>query len=222
VGSRPRLAGGRACYNAQAMPEHSSELVERVRRHDQDALLEFLSLRRLPLLAFIGRQLGSSLRRKIEPEDIFQEVSMDCVRTLAEMDLSERDPFGWLCQVAERRIIDAHRRLIGAQKRSADREQPLAAPSDRTGQGELVDLLVVSMTSPSAAFSRNEREYRLMTALDQLPEEGRQALRMRYVQGLPSKEIAEQMGKSDGAVRVLLTRSLKRLETLLGPDAAPR
>ena len=64
------------------------------------------------------------------------------------------------------------------------------------------------MTSPSAAFSRNEREYRLLTALDQLPEDGRQALRMRYVQGMPSKEIAEQMGKTDGAVRVALARTL--------------
>jgi len=204
------------------MSEYSPELLERVRRHDQDALVLFLSERRLPLLAFITRQLGLSLRRKIEAEDIFQEVSMDCVRTLREVDLTQRDPFGWLCQVAERRIIDAHRRLIGAQKRSAGREQPISAPSDQTGQAGLIDLLVVSMTSPSAAFSRNEKEYRLLGALDQLPEDGRQALRMRYVQGMPSKEIAEQMGKTDGAVRVLLTRSLKRLETLLGPDAAPR
>ena len=204
------------------MTEFSPSLVDRVRRHESDALVEFLTERRQPLLAFVGRQLGQALRGKIEPEDIVQEVSIDCLRTYSEMDLSERDPFGWLCQVAERRIIDAHRRLFGAQKRAAGREQPLAAAPDRTGQGGVVDLLVVSMTSPSAAFSRNEREYRLMSALDQLPEDGRQALRMRYVQGMPSKEIAEQMGKSDGAIRVLLTRSLKRLEDLLGPDAAPR
>jgi RNA polymerase sigma-70 factor (ECF subfamily) len=204
------------------MVEFSESLVQRVRQHDQDALVEFLAERRLPLLAFIGRQLGPTLRGKVEPDDIVQEVSVDCLRSFAEVDLSERDPFGWLCQVAERRIIDAHRHFVGAQKRSAGREQPLDLSPDRTGQGGLVDLLVVSMTSPSAAFSRNEKEYQLLAALDQIPEEGRQALRMRYVQGLPSKVIAEEMGKTDGAVRVLLTRSLKRLQELLGPDAAPR
>src|SRR5262245_54465772 len=101
------------------MTDFSQSLVERVRQHDQAALVEFLSERRLPLLAFIGRQLGPALRRKVEPEDIYQEVSVDCLRSLPEMDLTERDPFGWLCQVAERRIIDAHRHFVGAQKRSA-------------------------------------------------------------------------------------------------------
>ena len=37
----------------------------------------------------------------------------------------------------------------------------------------------------------------------------------RYVDGLPSREIAERMGRTDGAVRVLLTRSLARLQNLL-------
>jgi RNA polymerase sigma-70 factor (ECF subfamily) len=42
---------------------------------------------------------------------------------------------------------------------------------------------------------------------------------LRYVEGLPSKEIARRLGKTDGAVRVLLTRSLRRLQQLVGPDA---
>jgi len=37
------------------------------------------------------------------------------------------------------------------------------------------------MTSASAAFSRNQKELRLMEALDGLPEEGREALRLRYI-----------------------------------------
>ena len=45
---------------------------------------------------------------------------------------------------------------------------------------------------------------------------------MRYIENLPSKEIAEQLNKSDVAVRVMLSRSLNKLKDLLGPDAAPR
>jgi RNA polymerase sigma-70 factor (ECF subfamily) len=38
---------------------------------------------------------------------------------------------------------------------------------------------------------------------------------MRYVDNLPSKKIAETLGKSDGAVRVLLTRAIRKLERML-------
>jgi len=74
------------------------------------------------------------------------------------------------------------------------------------------------MTTASKAFSRNQREMKLMTALEQLPEDQREALRLRYVEGLQSKEIAERIGKSDGAVRVMLSRSLSKLQEILGPE----
>jgi RNA polymerase sigma-70 factor (ECF subfamily) len=62
------------------------------------------------------------------------------------------------------------------------------------------------------------REARLMDAIGKLPEEQREALRMRYVENLPSKQIAEKLGKTDAAVRVMLTRSLKKLQTILLED----
>jgi len=77
---------------------------------------------------------------------------------------------------------------------------------------------VASLTTPSQAFSRNAREARLLEALDKLPEEQRTALRLRYIDDLPSKQIAERLGKTDAAVRVMLTRSLKKLHELLGDD----
>jgi RNA polymerase sigma-70 factor (ECF subfamily) len=197
-------------------------LVERVRGGDTAALADFVQAKRPQLLGFIEKQLSGALRRKVEPEDLLQEISAEAVRVLAQVDLSERDPFSWLCQISERRIIDAHRRFFGAQKRDAGREVPLqggrGADDERS---PLVDLLIVSMTSPSSAFSRNQREILLLQALEKLPPEQRDALRMRYVEGLPSKEIADRMQKTDGAIRVMLTRSLKRLQEILGPEAAP-
>jgi RNA polymerase sigma-70 factor (ECF subfamily) len=41
---------------------------------------------------------------------------------------------------------------------------------------------------------------------------------MRYVENLPSKQIAEKLKKTDAAVRVMLTRSLKKLQELLADD----
>jgi RNA polymerase sigma-70 factor (ECF subfamily) len=83
---------------------------------------------------------------------------------------------------------------------------------------ELIDLLVLTMTTASQAFSRDQKQIQLQHALEKMPPEQRDALRMRYIEGLPSKQIAERLGKSDGAVRVMLSRALGRLQQMLAPD----
>jgi RNA polymerase sigma-70 factor, ECF subfamily len=201
------------------MDDADAALVERIRAKDADALVEFLELRRPQLLAYIERNLSASLGRKLEAADILQEVSLSAVSSLATFDLADRDPFSWLCQLAEHRIIDAHRKLVAAQKRSAEREVGAPASSSETQQGGFIDLLVVSMTTPSGALSRDQRAVRLQEALKNLPEDSQQALRLRYVDGLPSKEIATRLQRTDGATRVLLTRSLARLQELLRHDS---
>jgi RNA polymerase sigma-70 factor (ECF subfamily) len=194
----------------------SDDLIARIHRRDAQALADFLASHRPQLMAFIERQLGTALRRKIEPDDVFQEASAEAVRALPTAELGDRDPFSWLCQISERRIIDLHRRFFGAQKRDAAKEVPLnASRGGDSRSSDLVNLLVASLTTPSQAFSRNAREERLLEALQKLPEEQQTALRLRYIDNLPSKQIASQMGKSDAAVRVMLTRSLKRLHELL-------
>ena len=200
------------------MSDSDQHLLKRVQDKEVDAIAEYIELNRGPLMAFIERQLGASLRKKVEPEDVFQEVTIDAVRSLPDIDLGDREPFSWLCQIAERRIIDAHRRFFGTKKRDAAREVSIGTPGGTTGQPGLINMIVKTMTTPSQAFSRNAREIKLLEALDTLPEEQREALRLRYIEGLPSKEIAQRLKKSDGAIRVMLTRSLKRLHTVLEPD----
>ena len=204
------------------MSQQDENLVGRVKAHDVVALADYLVEVRKPLSAFIERQLGAGLRRKVEVDDIFQEVSVAAVRAHSAVDFEHREPFSWLCQIAERRIVDAHRRYFGAEKRDAGREVPLGTPGGGTHQVAIIDLLVASMTSPTQALSRKGREARLFEALASLPEEQREALRLRYAEGLATKEIAARLGKSDGAVRVMLTRSLDRLQRILGPEGMPR
>ena len=201
--------------------EDGQQLVDRLREGDVEALGPYFELRQSHLLMYIQRKLGTALRAKIEPEDIFQEVCTSAVKALPTYKLGDRDPFGWLCQLADRRIVDAHRRYFEAEKRAAAKE--VAGNAQATsGRAALIDLMVASMTSPSMVFSRNQRVMRMLSALDELPDEPKEALRLRYVLGLPSKEIAERMGKSDGSVRVMLSRALDKLQGIMGPDDAPR
>jgi RNA polymerase sigma-70 factor (ECF subfamily) len=193
--------------------ESPDPLAERVRNGDAAALAEFLDARRATLLAFIERKLGPALRGKLEPQDVLQEVAVKALRELPEA--RPDDPFAWLCHLAGQCVIDGHRHFA-AGKRAAGRE---VSGNVRAGDGsqDLIALLRASMTSPSQAAVRDEREERLREAVASLPEEQREALRLRYGEGLPTKEVARRLNKTDVATRVLLTRLVQRLQEPLGP-----
>jgi RNA polymerase sigma factor (sigma-70 family) len=72
--------------------------------------------------------------------------------------------------------------------------------------------LISSITSPSAVVSRDFRLAKINRAVAELPELQQQVLRLRFSENLSTKEIAERCGKSDGAIRVLLSRTLQQLE----------
>ncbi len=194
------------------MTDHDTKILAGVRSGDQEALVEFLQVNHEALLTFIRSRIGSQLRKKTEPEDILQEASMEAVRSLGQTDLSNWDPLSWLFNICERKIIDAHRRHFASQKRDARREAALPAGSNAAG---IANLLAASITTPSAAFSRDQRQLRMLAALDTLPEHEREALRLRYLIGLPSKEIAKKFGNSDGATRVMISRALSKLQEIL-------
>jgi RNA polymerase sigma-70 factor (ECF subfamily) len=184
-------------------------------RRDPAALAAFIEGRRPALVAFIERRLGPTLRGKLEPQDVAQEVAVKALQEFAQTNLGGRDPFGWLCHLAEQCIVDSHRHFA-AGKRAAARERPGNVPAGE-GSQDFVALLAASMTTPTQAAVRDERADRLREAVADFPEEHREALRLRYVDGLPTKEVAERLNKTDVATRVLLTRLVRRLQELLGP-----
>ncbi len=197
------------------MHDDDPVLLKGISEGSVDSLASFLDVNQKQLMAFISRRLGDGLRKKVEVEDIFQEVSAECIRTLTPEWPGEREPFSWLCHVAERKIVDAHRHHFEAKKRDAGKERALEVRSPGGQEIGMVNMLVKSMTTPSAAFSRNAREVRLQEAIAQLNEDQQKAVRLKYIENKPSKEIAEVLGKSDAAVRVMLTRTMKQLHEIM-------
>jgi RNA polymerase sigma-70 factor (ECF subfamily) len=63
--------------------------------------------------------------------------------------------------------------------------------------------------NPEARFSRQEREARMSSVWEALPEQDKRCLSLR-AEGLTYREIAEVLEMSLGAVSISLTRSLKR------------
>jgi RNA polymerase sigma-70 factor (ECF subfamily) len=183
---------------------------------DPHAVAACVEHHRTRLLGFIERRMSAALRQRVDPDDIVQEVSMTAVRP-ADAPPVARDAYGWLCHVAEQRIIDSHRRLLATAKRGGGRVTSLdACGAGKDTGGGLASILAASITSPSMALSREAREARLHAAVAALPDLQRQVLQMRYVDGLATRDIAERMGKSDVAIRVMLSRTIKTLEARLG------
>jgi len=196
------------------MTEDTQEkLVEEIAKGNKDSLAEFFQLRRFDLLAVILSKMGPALRTKVEAEDIFQEVCTSALQSLDSVQITDAGPFGWLCEIAGRRVIDQQRKFASG-KRDSSKETGIHGKSDE--DVGLVNLLVASITSPSRAFSRHQKEFKLIEAMKELPETQQQVLELRYSQGKSNKEIAAAIGKSDGATRVLITRSLKKLKEVVG------
>jgi RNA polymerase sigma-70 factor (ECF subfamily) len=168
-------------------------------------------------LAFVRRTASEGLLSRVEAEDLLQEAVAGAVRGLGDVAGEDLDPLAWLFGLLRRRIIDAHRHHFASGRRDAARQRSLDAALSPSGEGGgLADLLVASLTTPSAALSRDLKVMRVRQAIDGLDEELRDIVRWRYIEGLPTKEIAERLGKSDAAVRVTLSRTLRKLEQWLG------
>jgi RNA polymerase sigma-70 factor (subfamily 1) len=180
---------------------------------DATALADYIQAYQPQLTAFIDRRLGESVRKREEAADIYQETARAAWENFPSTDLSDRDPFGWLCQIAEQRIIDAVRKAR-AGKRDTGREVGLNSPAGDSGH-EWMSILAASITTPSHAATRGERLAALQKAIGALPPDVQEIVRWRYVDNLPTKEIAARTGKSDGAIRVLLTRTIQKLQELM-------
>ena len=104
----------------------------------------------------------------------------------------------WLFQIARNEVAGERRR---ARRRPV---QPI-------GETLVADPLDVE----SAAVRRDEAR-RAWKAVGRLPAERRQAMVMRFVDELSTAEIAGVLGKSEGAVRVLIHRALRHVARDLG------
>jgi RNA polymerase sigma-70 factor (ECF subfamily) len=68
--------------------------------------------------------------------------------------------------------------------------------------------------APEQSALQREQGDRLYALLEQLPTLARQIIQLRFVYGLNCAEIAEALGKREGAVRKQLWRALNQVRTL--------
>ncbi len=137
-------------------------------------------------------------------EDVVADVFVKVWEKLHTYKVHSGVPFAaWLFRIARHTVIDVYR-----TQRSFDEVPETLADHDALNRTE----------------HRTERHEMLRTvraAVDQLPGRYREILLLSFMAGLPHSEVARVLRLTEGAVRILKMRALRKLEALLPPDMTP-
>jgi RNA polymerase sigma-70 factor (ECF subfamily) len=182
-------------------------LVRQAKAGDADALNDLLKRYSPRVLEIVRIRLGASLREKLESQDIVQEAFVRAVKNFDRFELRhEKAVLHWLGELALNAIrdrYDYHR----AAMRDMYKEKPLDRVSgEEDGKHDPEDRL-----TPSRFVSGQEELLNLAKALDELPQDARDVVVFRDVEQLEFKEIAEFLGRTEDAARMLYVRAKVKL-----------
>lgn len=145
----------------------------------------------------------SRLENAADAEDVAQESFINAHGKLTSL----RDPSrfaGWLSRIVIRQCVDAHRQRQRTRQ-ALGRAMKLDENSDR---------LTAYTSNPGLSIQQIQFVRRTMAGL---PEKYQRPIILRFVSGYSAAEIARQLGKRPGTVRVWLHRAYHLLRQELAP-----
>jgi RNA polymerase sigma-70 factor (ECF subfamily) len=147
----------------------------------------------------VFRFLFAHVDNRLDAEDLTEDVFLRVWRSLPNYREQGVPFLAYLFRIARNALIDHYRRS-GPVKNQVSIED-LSLHDGNPGPGE-------------SAISSLERE-ELRVSLEQLREDYRMVLVLRFLSELSPEETAQVMGRTPGAVRVLQHRALSALRSML-------
>ena len=132
-------------------------------------------------------------------EDLTSETFFRALRSMSSFRWQGKDFGAWLMTIARNLCTDHFK--AGRTRLELTTED--MSPHDDTAEG------------PESAVLDSLTNEMLMEALTRLPDEQRDCLVMRFLQGMSIAETAEVLGRSDGAVKQLQLRGVRNLAKLM-------
>lgn len=149
----------------------------------------------LTIFAYILRRV----RVREDVEDILFEVFLAALEYETIANLAQEQQRAWLLRVAHNKVVDYHRYTV----------RHLSVPLENVTE----TLYSAEDMEPDQIFLQQE-EYALLHAnLARLPILQQEIIHLRFTMGLRYADIARLLNKREGAIRVLLSRSLHFLRT---------
>jgi len=169
---------------ASGLPGDDRLLVEAAKK-DPSQFAELYELNFVRVYAYIARRVGD--------RDVAQDLTSDVFhKALASIQSFEWRgvPFaGWLLRIAANMIVDRSKR----SGREVSGQDDLAEPSTQPNLEEI------------------DQQGRLFRLVEQLPADQRRVIGMRFAEEKSIREIATELGRSEGAVKQLQFRALQNL-----------
>lgn len=186
-------------------PDLSHDLVRRIQAGDTQAWDALYLRYRDALLFSIRARLGDKLRARVASEDILHSVVREAMSDLLEFEPRGEHALRHYLHVCVLNKIRSKAAFFAAEKRRG--EVPLSdSVLQRVPGGAGLDYL------ESDKFAKLERAMRL------LPDNMREVLILRRVEGLDNPAAAKAMQKSEEATAKLHTRAMARLSLLMLED----
>ena len=127
-------------------------------------------------------------------EDITSQVFLKAWSNLDRFEFTRTPYIAWLYTIAHNTVIDHYRtRKIT----TALEDVQLSQPDDAEAVENQIDLTVEMKT--------------IKVAMQNLTDDQQQVLHLRFIEGMSNTEIAQQLGKREGAIRALQMRGLQAL-----------
>ena len=187
--------------------DSDAPLVERAVAGDQKAfeLLVIKYQRR------IQRLIGRMVRDVDLVEDIAQETFIRAYRALAQFR-GDAQFYTWLYRIA---VNTAKKSLMDLKRNPTVSENSFK--SDDDDETSPLENELTSSETPDAVLASKEIAQIINTALEALPEELRQAITLREIEGLSYEEISEAMNCPIGTVRSRIFRAREAISLKVKP-----
>jgi RNA polymerase sigma-70 factor (ECF subfamily) len=194
----------------------ADQLIVAARGGDAATLGRLLEVYRNYLRLLARVELDRRLRGKIDASDVVQEAFLDAHRYFpAFRGTAEAQFVAWLREILAGTMANQVRRYLGTQARDVRLEQEIADALDKSSV-MFVRELVAPQSSPSEQAVRREQAVALADALAALPDDYREVIVLRHLEGLTFPEVARQMGRTLDSVEKLWLRALAKLRQHLG------
>ena len=127
-------------------------------------------------------------------EDITSQVFLKAWSNLNRFEFTRTPYIAWLYTIAHNTVIDHYRTR---KVTTALEDVQLSQPDDAEAVENQIDLTVEMKT--------------IKVAMQSLTDDQQQVLHLRFIEGMSNTEIAQQLGKREGAIRALQMRGLQAL-----------
>lgn len=153
------------------------------------------------------------LRNREDARDVTQEAFVKAYRNLESFRL-ESGFYTWIYRIAMNLAIDFTRKR--KRRETSGFDEGIAT---RDEDGEIAE--AHHEDGPGRQLERKRLFAKIMDAMQELPEDQREVILLRELEGLQYKEIADIMGIPEGTVMSRLFYARKKLQKLLSPEHTP-